>query len=538
MTMMNHSASIKPRAVAYLRKSTRDQQENSIFNQRQAIDAFAEKHGIQIVKYLIDDGISGLTMEKRTAFKQLINDYVIGSKVDFQIILVLDVTRWGRFQDIDESAHLEYICRTHGKEIIFVTESFKNDNSIMDTVIKSIKRAMAAEYSKNLGDKVLAGSLTIASQGYRVGGMPPYGFERMRLDQQRKPVGVMHDGERKAIANERVTLVPGDSIEVETVRDIFQMFTEQRIREGDIAVQLNTRKVTAPGGGQWKELTIRLILMHQIYTGANIYNRKTKRLHGPTRRNPFNRWVIVPGAFEAIVSPDMFKQAQEILAARNQRLTDQEVIDRLRRLFESHGRLTGLIIESTSGLPKTASLRKRFGSLINAYRLIGWDPPHDYRYIELKELVVELESDLTANLIDELERRGHKVLDYGSHFNINEQLNIRVIASSMRNCNGRKRWTYLFDRRLSIDITIAVRLMDDKADAKDYFIFPMLAMETDRLLVAWTNGISLDAFRFDDLEYFYELFSNKATTIQNQDGEQNASDSGNPDQSHTDNQSP
>jgi len=41
---------------------------------------------------------------------------------------------------------------------------------------------MATEYSKHLSDKVLAGSLTIVAQGYRVGGFASYGFERMRLD--------------------------------------------------------------------------------------------------------------------------------------------------------------------------------------------------------------------------------------------------------------------------------------------------------------------------------------------------------------------
>ena len=61
----------KLRAVAYMRKSTRDQQENSIFNQRKAIDSFAERQDISIIKYFTDDGISGLTMEKRNAFKTI-----------------------------------------------------------------------------------------------------------------------------------------------------------------------------------------------------------------------------------------------------------------------------------------------------------------------------------------------------------------------------------------------------------------------------------------------------------------------------------
>jgi len=506
MNAVKLSSDVNLRAVAYLRKSTRDQQENSIFNQRQAIDAFAERHQIKIVKYLVDDGISGLTMEKRTAFKQLINEYVIGGKVDFQVILVLDVTRWGRFQDIDESAHLEYICRKHGKEIIYVTESFKNDNSIMDTVIKSIKRAMAAEYSKNLGDKVLAGSLTIAAQGYRVGGRPPYGFERMRLNQQRQSVGILKDGERKAIANERVALVPGQAEEASTVQDIFDMFTRMEMPEREIAVQLNQRKVSSPGGGRWTENAIRLILKHEIYTGANVYNRQTQRLHGPSRRNPRDRWVIVPGAYEALVSPEVFAQAQTIFQKRHPALTDQEIIEQLKQLLAAHGRLTGLIIESSSASFSPASVRRRFGTLINAYRLVGWEPPQDFRYLELKDLVMEYETNLTSQLIENLQKMGLKIDSQDAYFVINDQINVEVLASSVRNGRGRKRWAYRFDRRRSIDITIAVRLMDDQAERCDYFLFPMMAMEAERLLVAWTNGVSLDLFRFDSLDYFYDMF--------------------------------
>ncbi|NQT34549.1 recombinase family protein [bacterium] len=505
----------KLRAVAYLRRSTRDQQENSIYNQRQAIDAFAERHEIRVVKYLIDDGISGLTMEKRGAFKQLINDYVIGGKMDFSLILVLDVTRWGRFQDIDESAHLEYLCRKHGKEIIYITEAFKNDNSIMDAVIKSIKRAMAAEYSKNLGDKVLAGSLTIAAQGYRVGGTAPYGYERMRLDQERKPVSILHDGQHKAIANERVTLTPGDSPEVETVRDIFHSFTEQQIHEAKIAIKLNQRRIPAPGGKDWTESSIRVILRKEIYTGAQIYNKTTQRLNNPLRQNPREDWIMVPGAFEAIVSKEAFTKAQEILNQRRLTYTDQELIEKLQQLFVTNGRLNGLIIDATSGLPSSATIGKRFGSLINAYKLVGYVPPHDYRFIELKGLVQDVELSLLNRIIENLEQMGLHVVDYGSHFRINDQLNIRIVASSIRNKDGRKCWVYRFDRSQSIDITIAVRLADDEGNIQDFYYLPMIVMEVDQLFLLWFNGVYLDVFRSNNITNFYDLFAD--TSVINND---------------------
>jgi DNA invertase Pin-like site-specific DNA recombinase len=43
----------------------------------------------------------------------LVADVVAGQDV-FDTILVYDVSRWGRFQDADESAHLEFLCRSAG----------------------------------------------------------------------------------------------------------------------------------------------------------------------------------------------------------------------------------------------------------------------------------------------------------------------------------------------------------------------------------------------------------------------------------------
>jgi DNA invertase Pin-like site-specific DNA recombinase len=44
------------------------------------------------------------------ALKRLIDDVQSGT-TDFTTILVYDVSRWGRFQDADESAYYEYTCK-------------------------------------------------------------------------------------------------------------------------------------------------------------------------------------------------------------------------------------------------------------------------------------------------------------------------------------------------------------------------------------------------------------------------------------------
>lgn len=51
-----------------------------------------------------------MRLDGRDALKDLIA-VVQNGKADFAYILVYDVSRWGRFQDADESAYYEYICK-------------------------------------------------------------------------------------------------------------------------------------------------------------------------------------------------------------------------------------------------------------------------------------------------------------------------------------------------------------------------------------------------------------------------------------------
>lgn len=100
------------RAAEYVRMST-DQQRYSTENQAEAIRDYAARRGMQIVRTYADEGKSGLQIKGRDALKQLI-ETVTTEKADFEAILVYDVSRWGRFQDADEGAHYEYICRSAG----------------------------------------------------------------------------------------------------------------------------------------------------------------------------------------------------------------------------------------------------------------------------------------------------------------------------------------------------------------------------------------------------------------------------------------
>jgi DNA invertase Pin-like site-specific DNA recombinase len=144
------------RAAQYVRMST-DHQRYSIQNQAAVIAAYALAHNLTIVRTYGDEGESGLRIKNRPALIQLIED-VRSGRADFNHILVYDVSRWGRFQDIDESAHYEFICKQAGIKVAYCAEQFDNDGSMVSSIVKNIKRVMAAEYSRELSAKVHAGA--------------------------------------------------------------------------------------------------------------------------------------------------------------------------------------------------------------------------------------------------------------------------------------------------------------------------------------------------------------------------------------------
>src|SRR5580693_8019784 len=193
-------------AAVYLRMSTEHQQ-YSIENQSELIRRYADAHGLSILHTYSDPAKSGLILKNRPGLRQLLQDVV--TKPCFKIILVYDVSRWGRFQDTDESAHYEFICKSAGVPVHYCAETFTNDGTLPSLIMKTLKRTMAAEFSRELGVKVLAGQKRLARLGFKQGGVPGYGLRRLLISSDRQPKQQLRSGERKSIATDRVILVPG-----------------------------------------------------------------------------------------------------------------------------------------------------------------------------------------------------------------------------------------------------------------------------------------------------------------------------------------
>jgi DNA invertase Pin-like site-specific DNA recombinase len=254
MTLAAPQAPTNARAAQYVRMST-DNQKYSTANQADAIAAYAARRGIEIVRRYADEGRSGLRLDNREALKRLIND-VRNGIADFDSILVYDVSRWGRFQDVDESAYYEFICKQAGIQVHYCAEQFENDGSFASTMHKYMKRAMAADWSRQLSTNVFIGQCRIVSLGFFRGGFASYGLRRQMLDGGVTPKAILERGQRKSLMTDRVILRPGPQEEVRLVQRIFTSFVDQKKLGTEIAAELNAERIISPYGKQWSANTI------------------------------------------------------------------------------------------------------------------------------------------------------------------------------------------------------------------------------------------------------------------------------------------
>lgn len=357
------------RAAQYLRMST-DTQHISIGLQSAANAAYAKRAGYDIVKTYADPGVSGLTLSKRPGLKRLLAEVVAG-EVDFGVILVFDVSRWGRFQDPDEAAHYEFLCRSAGLAIEYTTEVFANDDSLPSTLVKQLKRLMAAEYSRDLSAKIRHVHQHLHAQGFFSGGAVPYGFVRQQVGPDRRIQKELRRFERKSYAASRIVLAPGPAEEVRVVRRIFRDFVSGQRTTAQISRRLAAEGVTTRGGRPWSPGPLRKLLSNELYAGTTVLGRERYVLNRRVERVPETRWRRKRGAVKAIVPHQMWVAAQAYLAlGHSAHVADETLLVALSALHRRHGCLSARVIAADGGHP-VGLYRSRFGSLTQAYVKAG-----------------------------------------------------------------------------------------------------------------------------------------------------------------------
>jgi DNA invertase Pin-like site-specific DNA recombinase len=395
-------------AAQYVRMST-DQQQYSLDNQALAIREYAEQHNMVIVRTYSDAGKTGLTLTERPGLRQLIDD-VERRSPGYSIVLVYDISRWGRFQDADESAYYEYRCRRADIAVHYCAEQFPNDGSPVAALLKALKRAMAAEYSRELSVKVFAGQARLTELGFRQGGQAGYGFRRLLVDQQGTPKLVLRFREEKSIATDRVVLIPGPHHEIDVVREIFMLYASKRHSPADVASLLNERGEPWVGDRPWTRFAVREMVTNPKYIGSNVSNRRSGKLRSRRVVNPPEMWIRRDNAFAGIVEPELYQRAEAVAAKRAQQCTDAQLLQLLGDFLSRKGKITAKAISSDLDMPCPQAYTTRFGGLVEAYRTIGYQPDRGtLSFAESFKKLTPTRRRFTATVIEQFRKMGVEV---------------------------------------------------------------------------------------------------------------------------------
>ncbi len=406
---MVHVSAGRITAVGYARRST-DRQEQSINDQKRAVESWAEAEGIKLVDWYVDDAISGAATDGREAFLRMIEEAKLPG-CPFQYILVYDVKRFGRL-DNDETGYYRHLLAKAGVEVIYVSENFAGDDT--DDLLRPVKQWQARQELKDLSKVTIRGLLTKSDGGWWMGGVPPYGYDlaycnssgeflmtvrymprrrKLILDAHGEVERALEKGDRPMISKEdRGRLVLSAPERVEAVQRIFSWYVSDGLGFKSIAARLNRDGVPGPGRrtDTWSMSTIREMLMNPVYVGDMVWNRRTMaKFHSISSNRAVVRpkvgrlsvedndeadWIVTQESHPAIISRSTFELAKSIRCARRKSHTHNY---RRGQGAKSDYLLTGVIAcgccgHQWQGTTKTKGKRRADGSRIKTkYYICG-----------------------------------------------------------------------------------------------------------------------------------------------------------------------
>lgn len=298
-------------AVGYIRMST-DRQENSPERQRREINALAEREGYRITKWYEDHGLTGTESANRPEFQSLLRDAERGR---FSAILLHEQSRFSREDIFDVMAHWR-LLREAGVEIVTCQRGRLRFDDLGGIITAIIDQHGAREESIRLASRVVSGQRVRALQGRRIGGTV-FGYDRQLYDDAGRPVQRVSFREKfRKPPTWHSIIVPSDEQEaVDAVRWAFEAIQSGQSM-GYVIRGLNARGVTPHTSRAFTYNTVKGMLRNPTYAGIL---RVGKHCQAKFCRLDDEGEIIVEGAHEPIIDPDLFHAVQSILDRRHKK---------------------------------------------------------------------------------------------------------------------------------------------------------------------------------------------------------------------------
>ena len=305
-------------AAKYIRLSSADEdirmgdkaESNSVVNQRKLLDCYLESHrefsNCTILEFL-DDGRSGTNLD-RPGMRAMLD---AACRHEIDCIIVKDFSRFAR-DYIESGRYLEQVFPALGIRFISVNDCYDSYDFPYGTagnINNGLLNLINEMYSRDLSQKSKAAKRLYAQRGQCISAYPVYGYLKSPEDKR--------------------TWIP-DPETAPVVQRMFNWYAEG-LTSTEIAKRLNEDGIPTPAQHKralgskrqlwnsertdnfWRATTIGKILRDERYTGKLVALKTTLSELGnihSAKAIEKDDWVIVPGAFEAIISQEIFDQVQ------------------------------------------------------------------------------------------------------------------------------------------------------------------------------------------------------------------------------------
>ena len=289
------------RVWLYARLSNDDDREmNSLLNQREICQAFAEQHGYTIVGQSYDDNASGMNFNRRGLDK--LTAAVDADKID--AVIVKDLSRLGRHRT-QTALFIDYL-REHQVRVISATEgvdTFRDE----DDLIIGVRGLMNDYYAKDIGKKIRAGYRQKQKDGIVI--TPPFGYWKDK-----------NTGQIKVDTEAAVTVQLIYSLylqgcgqkEISRRLNVMERKTPAQLRAERCGREVRQTHKTRDGQFLWTYASVKNILVEEAYTGV-LNNHRREYNNGKAKHIDKTDWYRHEDFFPVIIGKQEWVQVQALL---------------------------------------------------------------------------------------------------------------------------------------------------------------------------------------------------------------------------------
>ena len=273
---------------------------NSLLNQREICQAFAEQHGYIIVGQSFDDNISGMSFDRRGLDELMAA--VDADKID--VVIVKDLSRLGRHRT-QTALFIDYL-REHQVRVISATEgvdTFRDE----DDLIIGVRGLMNDYYAKDIGKKIRAGYRQKQKDGIVI--TPPFGYWKDKNTGQ-----IKIDAEAAVTVQLIYSLYLQGCGQKEIARRLNTAGrkTPEQLRAERCGREVRQTHKTRDGQFLWTYASVKNILVEEAYTGV-LNNHRREYNNGKAKHIDKTDWYRHEGFFPVIIGKQEWEQVQRLL---------------------------------------------------------------------------------------------------------------------------------------------------------------------------------------------------------------------------------